>query len=197
MAKCEKVAPHLHLPFQSGSDKILKLMNRRYTKASFFDLIESVKAKMPDIALTSDVIVGFPGETYEDFLETLDLIEKVRFDSLFTFIYSPREGTKAKDMPGELKYSEKLSRFKELLAVQNKISKEMNDEYLKRRVKVLCEGKSKTDESVMTGHTPSGKIVNFKCSSDMLGSFADVEITKCKTWSLDGKIIKNESGDVK
>jgi len=191
MASCEKVMPQLHLPFQAGSDRILSAMNRRYTKEGYLDLVRSVREKIPDIALTSDVIVGFPNESEEDFAETLDVLAKVRFDSVFSFIYSKRTGTPAAAIDDLVTDEEKHARFDRLLALQNKISREINDACLGQTFEVLTEGESKTDASMLTGRTPGGKIVNFpKQDGVTTGSYVTVKIEKTNTWSLMGNIIR-------
>lgn len=189
MASCEKVARHLHLPVQSGSSRVLKAMNRRYTREHYLDLISLARQYMPDIVITSDIIVGFPGETYDDFLETLSLVKEVRFDSVFSFIYSPRKGTPAELLPDIFTRQEKQKWFDMLKTEQDKISKEINDTYLGTVQRVLCEGASKTDIFTLTGRTQGLKVVNFKGKPDLQGRFIDVKITKAQPWSLFGEII--------
>lgn len=190
MAECDKVMPQLHLPFQAGSSRILEKMNRRYTKEQYLSLVDKVRAKLGNISMTSDIIVGFPGETEEDFKETLDVLEKVRFDSVYSFIYSKRSGTPAATIPEQIPEDVQHERFDRLLELQNKISREINEDYFEKTYELLVEGKSKTDEDVMTGRTPEGKIVNFndggKCRA---GDFINVKITKVGTWSLTGEIV--------
>mgnify|MGYP002772095470 FL=1 len=193
MAECDKVMPQLHLPVQAGSDRILTAMNRRYTKAQYLDLIAKVREKMPDIALTTDIIVGFPNETKEDFEETIDVLEKVRFDSVFSFIYSKREGTPAARMEDSVTDEEKHANFDRLLAVQNRISREINDACYGKTYELLVEGPSKTDPSTLTGRTPGGKIVNFpKAEGIGVGDYVNVTVTKVNTWSLFGELCKKE-----
>ena len=187
MAECENVCESLHLPFQSGSDRILKAMNRHYTKAEYLAKIETVKSKIPDIALTSDVIIGFPGETYEDVSETIDLIKKVGFDSLFTFIFSKREGTAAAKMPDPVSEKDKHKHFEMLIAEQNIISRKINESYLGNTYEVLVEGASKTNENMLTGRTRTNKIVNFSPVNARPGDLVDLKITSVKTWSLFGE----------
>ena len=190
MASNDKICKQLHLPFQAGSNRILKLMNRVYTKEEYLEKIEKVKKKMPDITLTTDIIVGFPGETKEDFEHTIDVLEKVRYDTIFSFIYSKRGGTPAAIMEDPISMEEKKENFNRLLDVQDKISYEKNKALEGKVMKILVEGKSKTDESFMTGRTEGGKVVNFKASPQLKGQFLDVKITEAKTWSLMGEIIK-------
>lgn len=188
MRDCDKVCKQLHLPFQSGSDRILEQMNRRYTKEQYLSLIDKVKKEIPGIALTTDVIVGFPTETDEDFLETLDVIKTVRFDSIFSFIYSKREGTPAAKLDFVLSDEEIHRNFDELLEVQNQICLEKNLEYKDRIEKVLVDGVSKTDKTLLSGRTDSGKIVNFEGTPDMVGKYVDIKITRPKQWSLYGEL---------
>ena len=187
---CDKVCKQLHLPFQAGSDKILKQMNRHYTREQYLGIIDKVKKEIPGIALTTDVIVGFPTETNEDFRETMDIINYVRYDSIFSFIYSRREGTPAAKLDFVLSDEEIHKNFDELLRVQNQICKEKNLEYVGRTKTVLVDGASKTDKTLMTGRTDSGKIVNFAGSPDLVGKYIEIEITKAKQWSLEGEMIK-------
>ncbi len=189
MADCEKVVPYLHLPFQSGSNEILDKMNRRYTREKYLSIIEKVKAKIPGIALSSDVIVGFPNETYENFKDTLDLVEKVRFDTLFTFIYSKRPGTPAAKMEDSVTDEEKHKNFEELLALQNKISREINDSYVGKIYEVLVEGVSKNNPDMMSGRTDTNKIVNFASKTASEGELVKVKITSAQTWALLGEEI--------
>ena len=187
---CDKVCKQLHLPFQAGSDKILKQMNRHYTRDQYLAIIDKVKKEIPGIALTTDVIVGFPTETNEDFRETMDIINYVRYDSIFSFIYSRREGTPAAKLDFVLSDEEIHKNFDELLRVQNRICKEKNLEYVGRLETVLVDGASKTDKTLMTGRTDSGKIVNFAGPADLVGKYINIKITKAKQWSLEGEIIK-------
>jgi len=189
MAECEKVCHQLHLPFQAGSDKVLKEMNRKYTKEEYLKKIEMVKAKIPDISLSSDVIVGFPTETTEDFEETLDVLRKVRFDNIFSFIYSRREGTPAAELDFVLSEEEIHKNFDRLLEVQNEISKEKNDEYVGKIETVLVDGVSKNDPNTLSGRLDSSKIVNFKGDLSLKGQYVKVKITESHTWSLNGELV--------
>lgn len=188
MSECENVCEQLHLPFQAGSNYVLEKMNRKYTKEKYLEIIKKVKQAIPGIALTSDVIVGFPGETNEDFEETLDLVRKVEFDSLFTFIYSPRKGTPAEKMEDVLSEEEKQANFQKLLEVQNEISKKINDGYIGKTVEVLVEGYSKNNDKMLTGRTRTGKIVNFPGTEEMINTFVNVKINEAQTWSLIGEV---------
>ena len=186
---CEKICRQLHLPFQSGSDKILRDMNRKYTSADYLEIIGKVKSEIPGISLSSDVIVGFPTETNEDFRRTVELIEEVRFDTLFTFIYSPRRKTAAEKMKPVLGRQQIKDNFSVLLRAQEKISLEKNEELLGKTVEVLVEGPSKTDANMLTGKTDCGKTVNFKASPELADRFANVEIFSVNTWSMLGKLV--------
>lgn len=189
MASNNKICKQLHLPLQAGSNRILKLMNRVYTKEEYLEKIAKVRAKMPDITLTTDIIVGFPGETKEDFEHTIDVLKKVRYDTIFSFIYSKRSGTPAAVMDDPIPMEEKKENFNRMLEVQDEISYEKNKALEGRVLRVLVEGTSKTDQSFLTGRTDGGKVVNFEGDLSLVGTFVDVEITEAKTWSLQGKII--------
>ena len=185
---CDKVCKQLHLPFQAGSDRVLKEMNRRYTKEQYLEKIEKVKREIPEISLSTDVIVGFPTETAEDFKETLDVIKKVEFDNIFSFIYSRREGTPAAKLDFVLSDEEIHKNFDELLRVQNEISKRKNDAYVGRIEEVLVDGVSKTDKNMLSGRCASSKIVNFAGDESLVGKYIKVRITESRTWSLNGEI---------
>ncbi len=188
MRDCEKVCNHLQLPVQSGSSEVLKRMNRKYSREEYLSLIEYAKQQIPDLAITSDIIVGFPGETEGQFEETISLIEQVEYDNLFTFIYSKRSGTPAATMPDQIDPDEQQRRFQRLLDVQTPICKKKNAQYQGRIVTVFAETVSKTDPDMISGHTASGKKVDFKASPDCIGKMVNVEITKAKTWFLEGKL---------
>ena len=189
IAKCGKVCNQLHLPFQAGNDRVLNEMNRRYTSSQYKELISYAKKLMPDITLTSDVIVGFPGETFEEFMDTVKLLEEVEFDNLFTFIYSKRSGTPAAIMDNQVDKEEKSRRFDILLKALHPISKKKNDLLFGKVLRVFVEGESKTDKSVLSGRTEGGKTVDFVGDKSLIGNFADVEIIESKTWSLVGKLV--------
>ncbi|MBE7047782.1 MAG: tRNA (N6-isopentenyl adenosine(37)-C2)-methylthiotransferase MiaB [Ruminococcaceae bacterium] len=189
MADCEKVMPQLHLPFQAGSDAILTAMNRRYTQAQYLDLVRRVREKVPHITLSTDVIVGFPNESEADFEETLHVLKTVRFDTVFSFIYSKRTGTPAAEINDCITDEEKHKRFDRLLALQNQISREINDGCLGASFELLVEGESKTDASMLTGRTPGGKIINFpKTGTIKAGDYVTVTVEHTNTWSLTGKV---------
>lgn len=184
-----KICKQLHLPIQSGSDKILDKMNRKYTREKYMDIIRKVKEKMPDIVLTTDIIVGFPGETNNDFEETLSVLKEVEYDTIFSFIYSKRVGTPAASMEDVLTDEEKHNNFDQMLAVQNEISKRKNDAYLGKTVSVLAEGISKNNPDTLTGRTEGGKVVNFSGLPEDIGKMLNIKITSCQTWSLFGEKI--------
>jgi tRNA-2-methylthio-N6-dimethylallyladenosine synthase len=186
---CDNVCNSLHLPVQAGSSKVLKEMNRVYKKEDYLNLVYKVKEKIPDISLTTDIIVGFPGETDEDFEDTLDIVKKAKFDSAFTFLYSKRTGTKAALREDQIDSEIKKKRFNKLLEIQNSISNEINQNYLNKKVKVLVEGYSKNNKSVLTGRTESNKVVNFQAGDDVIGKIVEVKINSIKTWSLSGSIV--------
>lgn len=189
IASCEKVTRHFHLPVQSGSDRILELMNRHYTRGDYFAIVDYIREKVPDAALTSDIIVGFPGETYDDFKDTLSLIERVKFDSLFTFIYSPRKGTKAAEMPDPISAEEKGKWFAELLEVQGRLGENAYNRYVGQTLRVLCEGGGRTDPALLTGKTPQDAIVDFAGDKSLIGKFVNVKIEKALNWALIGRIV--------
>lgn len=194
VASCGKVSKHIHLPVQSGSDRILKLMNRRYTREDYLALVGRAKAAIPGLSLTSDIIVGFPGETREDFLSTLDLVKRVEFDSLFMFIYSKRTGTPAAEMDDPVQHEEKVARLNELLEVQDLITERHMRAYVGKTVRVLCEGPGKTGEGWMTGRTDSGTIVDFHGGNEVAGRFIDIEITDASRLLLKGRADGGASG---
>ncbi len=189
IASSDKICNQLHLPVQSGNNRILKSMNRRYTRESYLDLINYAKEKIPDVVITSDVIVGFPTETDEEFEDTISLINEVEFGGLFTFIYSIRKGTPAEKMI-QVSEEDKKRRFERLIKLQTENSFKFNSKYLNKSVKVLCEGKSENKENTYTGRTEGGIIVNF-CGEDITpGEFYNIEITKTLNWALFGNIVK-------
>ncbi len=189
MRDLKKVCNHLHLPIQAGSTRILSEMNRKYTKEEYIELAQKVQKSVPGIAMTTDIIVGFPGETEEDFEETLDVLRKVRFDFAFTFLYSKRTGTPAAKSLNQVDEETKKKRFEKLLTVQNKISKEINDMLLGKEVEVLVEGLSRNSTESYTGRTNTNKVVNFRGSEDLVGKLVTVKIDNVQTWSLSGNII--------
>lgn len=189
MARCEKVAPVLHLPFQAGNDRILHMMNRRHTREQYLEKIRVLKALIPDIVLTSDVIVGFPGETTEEFEDTLRVLEEVRFDALFTFIYSPRPGTPAAEMDDPMPREEKLANFNRLTALQDAISEEKHAAYIGKTVRCLLDGLSDDERYDLTARTPGNRLVRVTGDPSALGRFRDVRITGANKWSLFGELV--------
>lgn len=189
MANSEKVCEHLHLPIQAGNNRILKAMNRKYTREEYIGLVKSVREAMPDIALTTDIIVGFPGESSQEFEDTLDIIKRLKFDSAYTFIYSPRKGTPAVNIEDKISIEEKKERLAKLIEIQSKISRMKNDAYIGKVKEVLVEGRSKTNDKVLTGRTRENKIVNFIADEKVIGQLIRVKITKARSWSLEGEVL--------
>ncbi len=189
MASCDKVARHLHLPFQSGNDRVLKEMNRGYTREQYLALIKYAKELMPDISLTSDIIVGFPGETYEEFRDTLSLIEEVKFTSLFTFIFSPRKGTKAINMEDPVPYKEKSRWFSELLKVQENIASKRCSSMVGKTYEVLVEGFTKEEDGRLTGRTDGSINIDFEGPASLIGTYSKVKVTKALNWILSGELV--------
>lgn len=188
-ASLPKVCEHYHLPVQSGSNNILKKMNRGYLRESYLELIEKVRSRVTDACITTDIIVGFPGETEKDFADTMDLVERARFDAAYTFIFSPRENTPAASMTEQVEDSVKRERFNSLIKLQNDISLEKNTKLEGQTIQVLVESQSKNNKSILTGRTRTNKIVNFAGSKELIGQIVPVWIAKAKTWSLDGQLI--------
>ena len=190
-AVCDKLCKNLHLPIQSGSNRVLKRMNRKYTREDYLKLIEKLRKTVPDITLSTDIIVGFPGESNEDFEETLSIVKEVEYDSAFTFIYSIRKGTPAEKFEDQIEESEKHRRFDLLVSAVNEISEKKNKVYQDRVEKVLVDGVSKNDKSTLTGRTDGFKLVNFAGKKELIGSIVDVKITDAKTFSLFGEVIEH------
>ncbi len=188
MAECDKVCPQLHLPFQAGNNRVLAEMNRGYTKEEYLEKIRRVKKKIPEISLSTDIIVGFPTETNEDFLDTLDVLRKAEFDSVFSFIYSRREGTPAAKLDFVLSEEEIHANFNKLLEVQNEISKRKNDALLGKTFTVFVDGVSKNNSEMLSGRTDTSKIINFKGDASLAGKYVQVTVTEAHTWSLNGKL---------
>ena len=189
MARCEKVAPVLHLPFQAGNDRILKVMNRRHTREQYLEKIRALKALIPNIVLTSDVIVGFPGETTEEFEDTLKVLEEVRYDALFTFIYSPRVGTPAAKMDDPMPREEKLANFNRLVALQDQISEEKHAAYIGKTVRCLIDGQGDDAQYPFTARTPGNRLVRVKGgTADDVGEFREIHIIGANKWSLYGEM---------
>jgi len=187
---CEKVCEYLHLPIQIGSTKLLKKMNRHYTKEYYLEIIEKAKREVPDISFSTDLMIGFPGETDEDIDDTIDVIEKVKYDSAFTFIYSKRKGTPAAEMEDQIPEDLVHKRFQRVLDSVNKISAEINDSYKGKVVEVLVEGRSKNNEEKLSGRTRQNKLVNFEGGNeDLIGKLVRVKITEARTFSLNGVMV--------
>ena len=185
MAANDKIAKQLHLPFQSGSSRVLKAMNRHYDREKYLAAVNYAKSVMPELVLTSDVIVGFPGETEEEFMETLSLIEQVRYDALFTFIFSPRHGTPAASMEDPTPKEEKNRRFDLLCATQNRISEEIHRGYVGKTFRCLVDGK---DGEMLTARTEGGRLVRFAGEDSLIGTYRNITITGSNTWSLTGNL---------
>ena len=185
MAKYPRIAKQLHLPFQSGSSRVLKAMNRHYDRETYLRKVQYAKSVMPELVLTSDVIVGFPGETEEEFEETISLIEAVRYDSLFTFIFSPRPGTPAAKMEDPTSKEEKSRRFDRLCDVQNRISEEIHHSYEGRTFRCLVDGK---DKDQLTARTEGGRLVRFHGDDSLIGTYRNITIHGHNTWSLTGEL---------
>lgn len=189
IATYRNIMPYIHLPLQSGSNRILKLMGRRYTKETYLELFKKLKKALPYSSITTDIIVGFPGETEEDFQDTLDVVEECKYDSAFTFIFSPREGTPAAKMEDNVSLEAKNERLQRLNERVNFYSKQANDMYLGKTVPVLIEGYSEKQGDILMGYTDTMKLVNVVGDASYIGQIVDVEITDVKTWSMDGKIV--------
>ena len=185
MAKYDKIAKQLHLPFQSGSSRVLKAMNRHYDRETYLSKVAYAKSVMPDLVLTSDVIVGFPGETEEEFEETISLIQQVHYDSLFTFIFSPRTGTPAASMDDPTPKEEKSRRFDKLCNVQNEISVQIHEAYVGKTLRCLVDGR---DKDMLTARTEGGRLVRFAGCDSLIGTYQNLTITGCTTWSLVGEL---------
>ena len=188
IARNPKIARSLHLPLQSGSTRVLKLMNRGYSKEQYIALAEKIKERIPGVSLTADIIVGFPQETEEDFMDTLDVVEKVGFETSFMFMYSIRKGTKAAVMEGQIDDEVKKDRLHRLMSLQNSISKKLSMEYEGKTERVLVEGPSKKNKDMLSSRTSTNKIVLFKGDPSLEGQFVNVKIKECKTWTLYGEL---------
>ena len=188
IARNPKIARSLHLPLQSGSTRVLKLMNRGYSKEQYIALAEKIKERIPGVSLTADIIVGFPQETEEDFMDTLDVVEKVGFETSFMFMYSIRKGTKAAVMEGQIDDEVKKDRLHRLMSLQNSISKKLSMEYEGKTERVLVEGPSKKNKDMLSSRTSTNKIVLFKGEPSLEGQFVNVKIKECKTWTLYGEL---------
>lgn len=191
MAESDKICNNIHLPVQAGSNKVLADMNRRYTREKYLSLIDMLREKMPNIGITTDIMVGFPTETESDFSDTVDIVKRVRYSNAFTFIYSPRKGTPAAAMP-QIPYEIKKRRIGELIRLQNSITKELSDEYKNNVYEVLVEDVSPKHDGMVCGRTESGRLVTFDGSRELIGEFVNVRITEARSASLFGHIQKGE-----
>ena len=189
IAACKKVCNHIHLPVQCGNNRVLREMNRHYTVEEYLELAAYAHQKMPDVTFTSDIIVGFPGESYEEFQDTLELVRKMRFSALYTFIYSRRSGTRAAQMPDPVSGEEKGRWFQELLDLQEKIGLEEHEAMVGGLYRVLVDGVGKTGEGYLTGRTESNVIVDFKAPKEIIGQFVQVRVTKARNWLVLGELI--------
>ena len=189
MAECEKCAHQLHLPVQSGNDRILKRMNRCYDSAKYLKQVELARSYMPDLVITTDIIVGFPNESDEEFEDTIRLCEEVRYDAMFTFIYSKRNGTPAATMEDPYTREDKQRHFDKLMDVSNRISAEKHKEYEGKLVKVLVDGETGKDEYNLSSRTNGGRLVHLKGDKELIGKFIDVKIVSSNTWALYGEIV--------
>ena len=189
MANSKHIAKQFHLPLQSGSDSVLKVMNRHYDSTHYLEIVRKLKEAMPGITLTTDIIVGFPGESEEDFNATLEVLKAVRYDMIFSFIYSPRNGTPAAKMENQIPDDVKTERMSRLLDLQNAISYEKNIETVGKTLRVLAEGPSKNDPDTFTGRAESNKLVHFKASNDVIGKFVNIKITRAEPFNLHGEIV--------
>jgi len=188
IAKHRQIVKHLHLPVQSGSDKVLAMMNRGYTAKQYMDIINYVKEKIPGVTFTGDIIIGFPGETYDDVQKTIALIRDVGYQSLYTFIYSKRTGTAAEKLDDPVTEEQKGIWFRELLDIQNSISRSFFESLTGQTLTVLAEGKGKTGDGYLTGRTQSGIVVDFEAGDELVGSFVQVKIIRALNWALLGEI---------
>ncbi|MBQ1400825.1 MAG: tRNA (N6-isopentenyl adenosine(37)-C2)-methylthiotransferase MiaB [Firmicutes bacterium] len=188
-ADCGSLCRNIHLPVQSGSSRVLEMMNRKYNRDQYMELVDRIRETVPEITISSDIMVGFPGETEEDFLDTLDLIERVRYDSAFTFLYSPRKGTPAAEDPDQIPEDIKHDRFNRMVDLINRISAEKNAAMEGRVEDVLVEGASKNSADALSGRTDGFKLVNFRGDRSLIGQIVPVRITKGKTFSLEGELI--------
>ena len=189
--KYPNIMPYIHLPLQSGSNRILKLMGRRYTKESYLELFKKIKQTIPNCAITTDIIVGFPGETAEDFADTLEVVNTCKYDSAFTFIFSPRKGTPASKMADDTPLETKEQRLQTLNNLINQYARMANEQYKGQIVPVLLEAKSQKGDNMLMGYTDTMKLVNVQAPLKYLGQIVEVKITDVKTWSMDGKMLDN------
>ena len=191
-AECDKLCNYIHLPVQAGSSSVLRRMNRKYTREQYLELVRKLREAVPGIAISTDIIVGFPGETEEDFCETLSLAEEIQYDSAFTFLYSPRRGTPAADYENQIPEDVKHERFNRLVEVMNRGSKARNAAFVGRVCRVLVDGPDKKSSGILNGRTEEFKLVDFEGPEELIGSMIDVEITASNTFSLQGRIVSEQ-----
>ncbi len=189
MAETPSICRAINLPVQSGSDRILKEMNRGYTRSQYLELVRRIRTVLPDVSLSTDLIVGFPQETEDDFRDSYDLLKELRFDIVHTAAYSPREGTKAAVMEGQIDNKVKAARLNEINALQSQIALELNEEYVGKTVEILLDGPAPRGEGSLQGRTKTDKVVIVKGSPECMGSYMDVKIIRASHWSLEGEII--------
>ena len=187
IAASKKISHQLHLPLQSGNTRVLKKMNRKYTKEDYLNLVDRIKSKIEDVSFSTDIIVGFPGETEEEFEDTMDVVNKVKFEQIFMFIYSKRKGTPAAEMEDNVTYEEKVERLEKLKKKFEEITNEVNEKMVGKVFEILVEGKSKTNDELYTGRTKNNKVVVFEADESLVGKIINVEITKNNLWYLTGK----------
>ncbi|TDM04137.1 tRNA (N6-isopentenyl adenosine(37)-C2)-methylthiotransferase MiaB [Macrococcus carouselicus] len=189
LARGGNIAPHIHLPVQSGNNEVLKIMGRKYTRESYLELVRKIRAQMPEVALTTDIIVGYPNETEEQFLDTIDLYKQVGFELAYTYLYSPREGTPAAKMKDNVPMRDKKDRLQRLNKVVEQHSERALARYLGQEVVVLCEGPSKKNEEILAGYTDKNKLVNFRAPAEAIGQFVRVKVTETMRYSMNGEFI--------
>lgn len=192
IAAYPNICDNIHLPVQSGSTEILRRMNRRYTRDDYFALINKIRAKLPNVGITTDIMVGFPGESEQDFEDTLDLVRRVKYSSAFCFVYSRRKGTPAYSMENQIPYAVKKERITKLIACQNEVTKEISQTMVGQRYEILVEGANLHYQNTMCGRTESGRLVNFKCDDSYIGKFVTVLIERASSATLWGKIVSEE-----
>jgi tRNA-2-methylthio-N6-dimethylallyladenosine synthase len=193
LAKGGNLVEHIHLPVQSGSTEVLKRMSRKYSRELYLDLVAKIKRAIPNVVLTTDIIVGFPGETEEQFQDTLSLVKEVGFDSAYTFIYSPREGTPAAAMEDDIPEDVKRERLQRLNDLVNELSREANERLNGQTVEVLVEGESKNNPDTLSGRTRTNKLVHFQASKEVIGQFVHVKVTEPKTWFIKGELVPQDA----
>lgn len=192
VARHKNICNNIHLPVQSGSTEILRRMNRRYTREAYLETIDRIRSKLPDVGITTDIMVGFPGESEEDFQDTLDLVRKAKYSSAFCFVYSRRKGTPAYSMDNQISATEKRRRITELLACQNEVTKQISSQMVGKTYEVLVEGENFRYKNTMCGRTESGRLVNFKCDKSLIGQFVNVKIDRASSATLWGSVITEE-----